>query len=189
MCYTIVEGIHYVTIIVTITITVLLIIVNILHGKPLPIYGDGLQVRDWLYVEDHCRAIEKCIGQGKAGEVYNIGGDNERPNIEIVKKLCGLIDSKLASDDALASRFLESQVAKGRSSVDLIEYVTDRPGHDRRYAIDFRKAAQDLDYAPRESFDSGFEKTINWYLKQERWWRSVMDGSYKDWLETNYVER
>ena len=166
-----------------------LMIVKILHGEDLPIYGDGMQIRDWLYVEDHCRAIELCLEKGAIGEVYNIGGDNERPNIEIVHQLCALLDDKIGESTALSSRFPLCPASKGKTNASLITHVKDRPGHDRRYAIDFRKAATDLDYAPEESFESGFAKTIGWYLDQEQWWKSVMDGSYKSWLATNYASR
>ena len=166
-----------------------LMIVKILHGEELPIYGDGMQIRDWLYVEDHCRAIESCLEKGTVGEVYNIGGDNERPNIEIVHQLCTLLDSKIGQSAALSARFPMCPAAKGETNASLITHVKDRPGHDRRYAIDFRRAATDLGYAPEESFESGFAKTIDWYLEQEQWWKNVMDGSYKSWLATNYASR
>ena len=166
-----------------------LMIVKILHGEPLPIYGDGMQIRDWLYVEDHCRAIELCLQKGTVGEVYNIGGDNERPNIDIVHQLCALLDAKVSQSTDLSTRFPKCPASNGEASTSLITHVTDRPGHDRRYAIDFRRAASDLGYAPEESFESGFAKTINWYLEQENWWKRVMDGSYKSWLTTNYASR
>ena len=166
-----------------------LMIVKILHGEPLPIYGDGMQIRDWLYVEDHCRAIELCLQKGTVGEVYNIGGDNERPNIDIVHQLCALLDAKVSQSTDHSTRFPKCPASHGEASTSLITHVTDRPGHDRRYAIDFRRAASDLGYAPEESFESGFAKTINWYLEQENWWKSVMDGSYKSWLTTNYASR
>ena len=166
-----------------------LMIVNILEGKPLPIYGDGMQVRDWLHVEDHCRAIEACLDRGVAGELYNIGGANERPNLEIVGKLCEMIDERVGASSDLASRFPDCPASKGSSSQSLVTYVTDRPGHDRRYAIDFSKAAADLEYQPQETFDSGFSGTVDWYLENEPWWRGVMDGSYRQWLDSNYASR
>lgn len=166
-----------------------LMIVKVLHGEALPIYGDGMQIRDWLYVEDHCAAIERCLAHGKPGEVYNIGGDNERPNIEIVHKICEILESRVSSDPDLQSRFPNCPTTLGRSNSTLLEHVTDRPGHDRRYAIDFRFAAGELGYAPTESFESGFAKTVDWYLDNGPWWSSVMDGSYKDWLKTNYESR
>ena len=166
-----------------------LMIVKILHGEPLPIYGDGMQIRDWLYVEDHCRAIEQCLMHGEPGEVYNIGGDNERPNIEIVHKICEILDEKVSANADLRVRFPNCPSTLGKSNLALMEHVTDRPGHDRRYAIDFRRAASDLGYSPNESFESGFAKTVDWYLDNILWWSSVMDGSYKDWLKKNYESR
>ena len=166
-----------------------LMIVKILHGESLPVYGDGMQIRDWLYVDDHCRAIEACIERGTAGEVYNIGGDNERPNIEIVHRLCDLIQDAASRRPDLADRFPNCPAVKGESNRSLITHVTDRPGHDRRYAIDYRKAAQELGYEPKETFETGFAKTLDWYLDHEPWWRAVMDGSYRDWMDTNYGER
>jgi dTDP-glucose 4,6-dehydratase len=164
-------------------------IVNILEGRPLPIYGDGMQIRDWLFVEDHCRAIEACLQRGVAGELYNIGGANERPNLEIVQKLCEMIDQRVGSSAELAERFPKCPAAVGGSSESLIEYVADRPGHDRRYAIDFGKSEAELGYRPQETFDSGFSGTVDWYLGNEPWWRGVMDGSYREWLDTNYSAR
>jgi dTDP-glucose 4,6-dehydratase len=166
-----------------------LIFVNILHGKPLPVYGDGMNVRDWLYVEDHCLGISLILEKGAVGEVYNIGGNNERPNIEIVKRLCAMVDERFARDPSLAKRFPSAPAAKATPSESLITYVKDRPGHDRRYAIDARKAERELGYRPRESFETGFAKTIDWYLANESWWRAVMDGSYRQWIETNYGRR
>ncbi|MBL9118664.1 MAG: dTDP-glucose 4,6-dehydratase [Phycisphaerae bacterium] len=166
-----------------------LMMVNILHGKPLPVYGDGMNVRDWLYVEDHCRGISLILDRGRIGEVYNIGGNNERPNIEIVNRLCAMIDERFARDPGLAKRFGGAPAAKGEKSASLITYVKDRPGHDRRYAIDARKAESELGYRPAETFETGFAKTIDWYLANEAWWRGVMDGSYRSWIETNYAHR
>ena len=166
-----------------------LMIVKILHGEPLPIYGDGMQIRDWLYVEDHCRAIELCLDKGRSGEVYNIGGDNERPNIEIVHSLCDMMQARFDGSEDLVARFPDCPAALGRSNRDLIEYVTDRPGHDRRYAIDYRKSVSELDYGPQETFETGFGRTIDWYLGNESWWRAVMSGSYRSWIEQNYQGR
>ncbi|MBC01998.1 MAG: dTDP-glucose 4,6-dehydratase [Phycisphaerae bacterium] len=166
-----------------------LMIVKILHGEALPVYGDGMQIRDWLYVEDHCRAIELCLEKGVAGEVYNIGGDNERPNIEIVHSLCDMMESRILGSEALAERFPDCPASRGDSNRDLISHVTDRPGHDRRYAIDYSKAEAELGYVPEHTFSTGFERTIDWYLAEEAWWRSVMDGSYRDWIDTNYQGR
>jgi dTDP-glucose 4,6-dehydratase len=166
-----------------------LMLVNILHGKPLPVYGDGMNVRDWLYVEDHCRGISMILEKGRVGEVYNIGGNNERPNIEIVKRLCSMMDGRFARDASLKSRFPSAPAARGAKSETLITYVKDRPGHDRRYAIDAAKAQRELGYAPLETFESGFARTMDWYLANESWWRAVMDGSYRQWIETNYAGR
>ncbi len=166
-----------------------LMIVNILHGRPLPVYGDGLQVRDWLYVEDHCKAIELCLSKGVPGELYNIGGANERANLEIIEKLCSLVMEAFGSNPELASRFPECPASAGTSPFSLVEHVKDRPGHDRRYAIDYSFARSKLDYEPEESFESGFSKTLHWYLDSEAWWRSVMDGTYTKWIEKNYSSR
>ena len=166
-----------------------LMLVNILHGKPLPVYGDGMNVRDWLYVEDHCAGISLILEKGRVGEVYNIGGNNERPNIEIVKRLGAMVDERFARDASLAKRFASSPAASGKPSESLITYVKDRPGHDRRYAIDASKAERELGYRPGETFATGFAKTIDWYLGHESWWRAVMDGSYRQWIERNYAGR
>jgi dTDP-glucose 4,6-dehydratase len=166
-----------------------LVIVNILHGKPLPIYGDGMNVRDWLHVEDHCRAIELVLEKGIPGEVYNIGGNNERPNLEIVHALCDAVDARFRADPALAARFPAAPAANGRVARSLITFVKDRPGHDRRYAIDATRARRELAYEPQETFASGFARTVDWYLREEAWWRGVMDGSYRTWIERNYAGR
>ena len=148
-----------------------LIIVNCLEGKPLPIYGDGKQIRDWLYVEDHCRGIELILSKGRVGEVYNIGGNNEWANIDIVTLVCELMDQ---------------HHPEGAPQKNLITHVTDRLGHDRRYAIDATKITKELGYKPEETFETGIRKTVQWYLDNESWWRGVMDGSYKNWIEKNY---
>ena len=152
-----------------------LIISNALAGKPLPIYGDGMQIRDWLYVTDHCSAIRTILEKGKVGEVYNIGGWNEKPNIEIVHTLCDLLD-ELKPDPA-------------GSYLRLITYVTDRPGHDRRYAIDARKIERELGWRPAETFETGIRKTIEWYLANQDWVRNVQSGAYREWLDKNYAQR
>lgn len=164
-----------------------LIITNILADKPLPIYGDGKQVRDWLYVTDHARGIEKVLQQGKVGENYNIGGHNEWHNIDIVNYICQAIDQAFASDSSLQQRYPEAVSAIAGQSARLITYVKDRPGHDRRYAIDARKSSEELGYRPLESFQSGIEKTLNWYLDHPEWWRAVMDGSYREWIAKQYA--
>jgi dTDP-glucose 4,6-dehydratase len=147
-------------------------LVNMLDGKPLPVYGDGLNVRDWLYVEDHCRAIDAVIAVGKDGETYNVGGRNEWTNLDIVRLLCRLIEEAFANDSSLVDRFPASPAARGRSLHDLITFVPDRPGHDRRYAIDATKIDRELGFSPRESFETGIRKTVNWYLSHEAWWRA-----------------
>ncbi|QJR82872.1 dTDP-glucose 4,6-dehydratase [Alteromonas pelagimontana] len=151
-----------------------LVITNILYNKALPVYGDGQQIRDWLYVEDHARGIEKVLLQGAIGENYNIGGHNEWANIDIVKLVCKLMDEQFAQNPELASRFAQATHAANGCSADLITYVTDRPGHDRRYAIDATKSQSELGYTPFESFNSGISKTLNWYLDNESWWAPLL---------------
>jgi len=163
-----------------------LMLVNILHGRPLPVYGDGLNVRDWLYVADHCRGIDLAIRKGTPGEVYNIGGNNERTNLDIIRTLCGLIVAAFQADPELAGRFPDCPAASGKDPLALVTHVTDRPGHDRRYAIQADKARRVLGYAPAESLASGLDKTVRWYLDNEPWWRAVMDGSYQDWISSHY---
>jgi dTDP-glucose 4,6-dehydratase len=163
-----------------------LIIGNILDNRPLPIYGDGLQIRDWLYVDDHNRGIDLIIHRGKVGETYNIGGNNEWTNIEIVKLICHLLDEKFATDEKMRKRFPHAPQVSGGKAEGLITHVTDRLGHDRRYAIDAAKISSELGYSPMESFETGIRKTLDWYLENEDWWRSVMDGSYRQWVELNY---
>lgn len=165
-----------------------LIIANILNGKALPIYGDGLQIRDWLYVDDHNRGIGLVLLNGKVGETYNIGGNNEWANIDIVRLICSLLDERFAEKSELRERFPNAPQIRGESAQSLITYVKDRPGHDRRYAIDAGKIMRELGYKPAESFETGIRKTIDWYLDHEPWWRSVMDGSYREWLDKNYNE-
>lgn len=164
-----------------------LVLINALHGRPLPVYGDGLNVRDWLYVDDHSRAIDLCLHRGRAGEVYNIGGNNEWTNIDIVRLLCRLVDAAFAEDPGLASRFDDAPPARGEPTDSLISFVKDRPGHDRRYAIDASFSREALGYVPAESFESGIRKTLAWYLDNESWWRHVMDGSYRDWIDLQYT--
>ena len=163
-----------------------LVITNILHDKALPIYGDGKQIRDWLYVEDHARGIELVLNKGKVGENYNIGGHNEWHNIDIVKLICQLMDECFANDATLASRFTAASAAIAGNSASLITYVKDRPGHDRRYAIDAAKTRAELGYKPAESFETGIRKSVQWYLNNEAWWQAVMDGSYRQWIEAQY---
>jgi dTDP-glucose 4,6-dehydratase len=150
-----------------------LMIVNALAGKPLPVYGDGMQVRDWLYVRDHCSAIRRVLEAGRVGETYNVGGWNEKPNIEIVKTVCALLDELRPRDD-------------GSSYAEQISYVKDRPGHDRRYAIDARKIERELGWKPAETFETGIRKTVQWYLDHPSWVANVQTGGYRDWVETQY---
>lgn len=144
-----------------------LMILNALDGKPLPVYGDGMQIRDWLFVEDHARALYKVVTEGEIGETYNIGGHNEKANIEVVKTICSLLEE------------LRPNKPEGIDSYEaLITYVKDRPGHDVRYAIDATKIAQELNWTPEETFESGIRKTVEWYLNNQQWWQRVLDGSY-----------
>ena len=163
-----------------------LMIVNALTGQSLPIYGDGSNIRDWLYVEDHCRGIDLVLNKGKIGETYNIGGNNECSNLDIVGLICAGIDGMFAGDENLAEKFPDAPAATGNPTESLITFVKDRPGHDWRYAIDATRANRELQYAPSESFASGLQKTLEWMLTNESWWRSVMDGSYRDWIDKNY---
>ncbi len=151
-----------------------LMIVNALAGKPLPVYGDGMQVRDWLYVKDHCSAIRRVLAAGRLGETYNVGGWNEKPNIEIVKTVCALLD-------ALRPR------ADGQSYASQIAYVKDRPGHDRRYAIDAHKIERELGWKPAETFESGIRKTVQWYLDHPQWVQRVQSGAYREWVQKQYA--
>jgi dTDP-glucose 4,6-dehydratase len=149
-----------------------LMIVNALAGKPLPVYGDGQQVRDWLYVGDHCSAIRAVLAGGRLGETYNVGGWNEKPNIEIVKTVCALLDEFRPNPKGSYTR--------------LITYVKDRPGHDRRYAIDARKIERELGWRPAETFDTGIRKTVQWYLANAAWVANVQSGGYRDWVNQQY---
>lgn len=164
-----------------------LMIVNALEGKPLPVYGDGSNIRDWLFVEDHVRAIDLVIRSGMVGETYNVGGNEERANIDIVNAICTLIDETFASGgDAFAMRFPNAPAAKGRPTSELIVSVQDRPGHDWRYAIDPSKISSELGFTPAHNFRQGLRQTLGWMLENETWWRSIMDGSYRSWIETQY---
>jgi dTDP-glucose 4,6-dehydratase len=153
-----------------------LMIVNALAGKPLPVYGDGQQIRDWLYVKDHCSAIRCVLANGRLGETYNVGGWNEKPNIEIVHIVCSLLDE-------LRPR------ADGKLYKDQISYVIDRPGHDRRYAIDASKIERELGWKPAETFETGIRKTVMWYLDNQPWVANVLSGAYRDWVARNYESR
>ncbi|MDP3743652.1 MAG: dTDP-glucose 4,6-dehydratase [Methylotenera sp.] len=153
-----------------------LVIHNALVGKPLPIYGNGQQVRDWLYVEDHCAAIRRVLESGNVGEVYNVGGWNEQANIDVVRTLCRMLDAKSPRTD-------------GQSYADQITFVQDRLGHDQRYAIDATKIAKELGWKPVETFESGIEKTVNWYLAHQDWVKNITSGEYRHWVQTHYTER
>ena len=153
-----------------------LMILNGLEGKPLPVYGDGKNVRDWLFVEDHCSAIRAVLELGRLGETYNIGGSSEKANIDVVMTICMLLD-ELAPSTEIGSR------------QKLITYVNDRPGHDRRYAIDASKIKQELGWEPAERFESGIRKTVAWFLANQEWVENVRSGAYQQWIETNYAER
>jgi dTDP-glucose 4,6-dehydratase len=151
-----------------------LMILNALEGKPLPVYGDGANVRDWLYVGDHCAAIRRVLAAGRLGETYNIGGKSEMRNLEVVHAVCAVLD----------------QLRPGpRSYAEQIRFVTDRPGHDRRYAIDPRKIEGELDWRPAQSFAAGIRLTVQWYLDNAAWTERVRSGGYRDWIEKNYGQR
>jgi dTDP-glucose 4,6-dehydratase len=150
-----------------------LVILNALNGKPLPIYGDGQQIRDWLYVGDHCSAIREVLAKGKLGETYNVGGWNEKANLDVVKTICAILDELKPRSD-------------GVSYVNQITFVKDRPGHDRRYAIDASKLERELGWRPAETFDTGIRKTVQWYLDNPAWVDGVISGSYRDWLQKQY---
>ena len=152
---------------------------NILKGNPLPVYGDGKQIRDWLYVDDHNRGIELVIKNGIHGETYNIGGDNEWTNIDVINLLCDIVDTRFAEDTNLADRYLNSPCASKRSAKTLVTFVEDRPGHDRRYAVNASKISECLGYAPQENFVNGLHKTVDWYLDNEAWLAAILDGSYR----------
>jgi dTDP-glucose 4,6-dehydratase len=152
-----------------------LMIVNALAGKPLPVYGDGQQVRDWLYVKDHCTAIRAVLAGGRVGETYNVGGWNEKPNLEIVHTVCALLDEMRSHADGPYAR--------------LVSHVPDRPGHDRRYAVDARKIERELGWRPAETFESGLRKTVRWYLDNAAWVERVQNGAYRDWVAANYEQR
>jgi len=154
-----------------------LFILNLLAGRPLPVYGDGLQVRDWLHVRDHCRAIDLVLIGGSPGQTYNIGGGTELPNLRIVERLCALVDAAVKRDRSLAKRFPDCPGARGRPCRELIQFVRDRPGHDRRYAIDGRKIERELSFRPEIALEDGLASTVTWYVENESWWREILAGS------------
>jgi len=163
-----------------------LTIVNLLEGRALPIYGDGRNIRDWLYVEDHCRAIDLVLTRGRVGEVYNVGGRSECENIRLVKMLCAEADRLIQPGSPLAAHFPRCPAALGQPCESLIQFVKDRPGHDRRYAIDGAKIENELGFAPRGSLQDGLATTLRWFVEHEPWWRAVMDGSYRQWIADQY---
>lgn len=157
-----------------------LMILNVLHGKALPIYGDGKNIRDWLYVDDHALGIDLVLQNGRLGETYNVGGCNEWANIDIVNLICSLIDQRFAADPSLCETYPECPASRDDKSDSLITYVADRAGHDFRYAIDTDRIRTELGYEPRVTFEVGIEKTLDWYLANPEWWQAVLDGSYRD---------
>ena len=154
-----------------------LFMLNALNGKPLPIYGDGLNVRDWLHVQDHCRGIEACLQKGRPGETYNIGGGQELPNLAVIEEICRTVDKAFAVNPELAERFPNAPAARGGKSEELKTFVADRKGHDRRYAIDESKAREELGYKPERDFPQGFAETLDWYLQREDWWKKLIERS------------
>jgi dTDP-glucose 4,6-dehydratase len=166
-----------------------LMIIHALEGKPLPIYGDGSNVRDWLHVSDHCDALMRVIEQGRIGETYNVGGGNERSNRDVVGLICDTLDEAFALDGDLALRFPSCPAASMTRCRSLISYVTDRPGHDHRYAIDATKLLTELGDRCRVGFEAGLRRTVRWYLDQEDWWRDVTSGAYQAWIAKNYSFR
>ncbi|MEY2341002.1 dTDP-glucose 4,6-dehydratase [Acidithiobacillus sp. IBUN Pt1247-S3] len=164
-----------------------LVILNILHGRPLPIYGDGQQIRDWLFVEDHCQGIALILEQGVEGENYNIGGHNEWANLDIVRLICRLLDEAFAADATLAERYPHAAPSQGKPAESLISYVKDRPGHDRRYAIDASKIGRELGYTPQHSFEEGIRKTVDWYLQNTGWWQPLLGEQYAQWVQKQYA--
>jgi dTDP-glucose 4,6-dehydratase len=151
-----------------------LVIHHALAGKPLPIYGDGRQIRDWLYVKDHCSAVRRVLEAGRPGETYNIGGRNEKTNLEVVRTLCAILDE-------------EQPRADGQSYATQITFVKDRPGHDRRYAIDAGKIERELGWTPAETFETGIRMTVRWYLDNQAWVKNVTSGAYREWVNTQYA--
>lgn len=166
-----------------------LCILNILEGRPLPIYGDGLQIRDWLHVSDHCRAIELILRDSAPGETWNVGGDTQDPNIAVVGMVCDLVDAAFTRDPGLAARFPGSAAAGGRPSRSLMQHVRDRPGHDRRYAVDSGKIRQRLKFTAVTDLTQGLAQTVRWYLENESWWRDVASGEYRQWYARQYAAR
>ncbi len=165
-----------------------LCILNILEARPLPIYGDGLQIRDWLHVSDHCRALELILTRSAPGETWNIGGSTPEPNLVVVGTVCEAVDQAFATEPALAARFPRSPPAQGRRARSLIEHVRDRPGHDRRYAVDSGKISSLLGFRAATPLTAGLEATVRWYLDNEVWWRGVVSGEYRQWYARQYPQ-
>jgi dTDP-glucose 4,6-dehydratase len=163
-----------------------LTILNLLHGREVPIYGDGRQIRDWLHVEDHCRGIELALDRGAPGVVYNLGGGAERRNVELVELICALVDRAFEAGTAPTASYPGAPQARGEAAASLIRFVVDRPGHDRRYAIDFTQAADGLGYAPSVSLAQGLEETVAWYLATTDWWLPLLDTDFRAWVARQY---
>jgi dTDP-glucose 4,6-dehydratase len=167
-----------------------LTIVSVLQGRPIPIYGDGMQVRDWLHVLDHCRALERVLDSGRPGVSYNIGGWAPRINLDVVRLLCDLLDVAFARQPSLSDRFPDAPPARSMPSSSLIRHVSDRPAHDRRYALDPRRIACELRFQPEFSIEEGLYQTVQWYLDNDAWWRTILTHrQYNDWIATNYGSR
>ncbi len=166
-----------------------LVIINVLHGREIPVYGRGLNVRDWLFVEDHCRGIELILENGQKGETYNIGGNAEMSNIDLVNLLCAELDELFSASPSLAQRFPQAPAASGGKAAALIRFVKDRPGHDLRYAVDGTRIRARLGFVPGQTLKSGLARTIGWYLQNEPWWRAVMNQDYDTWMAAHYAGR
>jgi dTDP-glucose 4,6-dehydratase len=164
-----------------------LCIVNILEGRPLPIYGDGMQIRDWLHVHDHCRAIELILRVSPAGETWNVGGGSAEPNLRIVESVCDLVDAEFRQRPESMRRYPRSAAAQGRRSRSLIQHVRDRPGHDRRYAVDGSKISR-LGFTLQTTLPEGLAATVRWYVENEIWWRAIVTGEYRDWYARQYAD-
>ncbi len=163
-----------------------LVLLNLLHGKNVPVYGDGSNIRDWIHVQDHCSGVDAILRKSAGGEVYDLGGNAERRNLDLVRALCANVDAAFATDATLAEQYPESFPAQDRPCEDSISFVVDRPGHDHRYAINCAKAAADLGFQPSVTLDQGLQNTLDWYLQNQPWWKQVQDGGYRDWIELQY---
>ena len=166
-----------------------LMLINALRGQSLPVYGDGKNVRDWLFVEDHCRGIGAALETGVAGRTYAFGGNSERRNIELVTLLCELLDRAFIEQPAYREKFPDAPAARGARTSDLVHFVNDRPGHDLRYAVDARRAAAELGFTPTFAIEKGLEKTVNWYLENDAWWKGQLGAEYQQWVNMNYGAR